>query len=56
MGGCPIATVPAGFSEGGLPMGLQLMGPNHAELACLQLARAYEKATGWVEKRKPDAL
>jgi amidase len=56
MGGCPIATVPAGFSEGGLPMGLQLMGPNHSELACLQLARAYEKATGWVEKRRPDAL
>ena len=47
MGGCPIATVPAGFSESGLPMGLQLMGPNHAELACLQLARAYERATDW---------
>lgn len=56
MGGCPIATVPAGFSDGGLPMGLQLMGPNHAELACLQLARAYEKATDWVGKRVPSSL
>jgi amidase len=45
--------VPAGFSADGLPMGLQIMGPNHGELALLQLANAYDEATGWVGKRKP---
>ena len=29
------ASVPVGFNERGLPMGLQIVGPNHGELACL---------------------
>ncbi|MSP50067.1 MAG: amidase [Alphaproteobacteria bacterium] len=53
MSGCPALAVPAGFSEGGLPMGLQIVGPNHAELACLQIAHAYDRATNWVAKRPP---
>ena len=30
--------------------------PNHGELACLQLAHAYDEATGWVAKRPPPLL
>jgi amidase len=47
MAGCPAINVPAGFSDKGLPMGLQILAPCHKDLACLQLARAYEHATGW---------
>ena len=42
--GLPCISVPAGFSAGGLPMGLQLIGKPQGELALLQLARAYERA------------
>jgi amidase len=47
MAGCPSANVPAGFSAKGLPMGLQILAPCQRDLACLQLARAYESATTW---------
>jgi amidase len=47
LAGCPAVTVPAGFSAQGLPMGLQILAPCHSDLACLQLAYAYEQATDW---------
>jgi amidase len=47
MAGCPAVNVPAGFSVDGLPMGLQIMAPCHEDIACLQLARSYERATSW---------
>jgi amidase len=53
MAGCPALAVPAGFSDAGLPMGLQLVGPNHAELDCLKLAYGYDQASQWVTKRPP---
>jgi amidase len=53
MSSCPALSVPAGFNGRGLPMGLQIMGPNHGELACLQLAHGYDDATQWVTKRPP---
>ena len=56
MSSCPAIAVPAGFGAHGLPMGLQIMGPNHAELALLQLAAAYDKAMQWVAKRPPPLL
>jgi len=55
MSGCPALAVPAGFGATGLPMGLQIVGPNRSELACLQLAQAYDRASGWVKKRPPPA-
>jgi amidase len=55
MFGCPALAAPAGFGSQGLPIGLQIIGPNHRELACLQLALAYEIATGWTNKRLPPA-
>jgi amidase len=37
-------------------MGMQIVGRNQDELGCLQLAFAYEQATGWVEKHPPALL
>jgi amidase len=53
MAGCPALNVPAGFSAAGLPTGIQLVGRPHDELGCLQLAHAYEQATGWVARHPP---
>ena len=56
MAAAPALAVPAGFSAQGLPMGLQIMGPNQSELALLQLAAAYDEATQWVAKHAPALL
>lgn len=56
MAAAAAVAVPAGFGPGGLPMGLQITGPNHSELALLQLAHAYDEATQWVAKRPPPML
>jgi amidase len=53
LSGNPALAVPAGFGAAGLPIGLQIVGPNRGEVACLQLAKAYEAATGWTMKRPP---
>ncbi|MSQ25694.1 MAG: Asp-tRNA(Asn)/Glu-tRNA(Gln) amidotransferase subunit GatA [Dehalococcoidia bacterium] len=45
-------SVPAGFLEG-LPVGMQLIGPAFSEPALLQIAHAYEQATGWHKLRAP---
>lgn len=50
--GLPTMTVPCGFSKSGLPIGLQISGPNLAETTVLSLAYAYQQATDW-HKRKP---
>jgi amidase len=56
MSGCPALAAPAGFSAQGLPIGIQIVGPIHAEWACLQLAYAYDTATSWSTKRLPALL
>jgi len=56
LSGNPALAAPAGFGSAGLPIGLQIVGPNRGELACLQLAKAYEAATGWTRKRPPPLL
>jgi aspartyl-tRNA(Asn)/glutamyl-tRNA(Gln) amidotransferase subunit A len=40
----PAATVPCGFTAAGLPIGLQIVGPRHADAQVLRAARAYEAA------------
>jgi amidase len=42
MSGCPALAMPAGFSGEGLPMGLQIISKRRDEMACLELALAYE--------------
>jgi len=56
MSGCPSLAVPAGFSKQGLPIGIQIVGPNRAELSCLQLAYGYDMANRWATKRLPALL
>jgi amidase len=56
MSGCPALAAPAGFGERGLPMGIQIVGPHHAEMACLQLANGYDMATNWSNQRLPPLL
>jgi len=47
----PAATVPAGFSKEGLPVGLQIVGRRFADTTVLQAAAAYEKARPWAAVR-----
>ena len=42
----PAATVRAGLSAKGLPVGLQIVGPRHRDDLVLQVARAFERHTG----------
>ncbi|MGH3474409.1 MAG: amidase [Aeromicrobium sp.] len=43
----PAASVPCGFTTAGLPVGLHVVGPRHADRLVLRAARAYEKAAAW---------
>ena len=43
----PAISVPAGFTTGGLPVGLQFVGRHQADRSVLELANAWEQATGW---------
>jgi amidase len=51
--GVPVAAVPAGFNDKGLPIGLQIMGPQTKDFAVLQIAHAYLQASGLDKKRNP---
>ena len=56
MSGLPALAAPAGFGLEGLPIGLQIVAPNRGELACLELAHAFERATDWTRARPPPLL
>ena len=49
--GLPTISIPCGFTQTGLPIGLQLSGPPDGESLVLQLAYAYEQATEWHLRR-----
>ena len=49
--GNPAASVPVGFTDDGLPVGLQIVGRRFADLTVLQASRAYEQAHPWADKR-----
>jgi amidase len=49
----PAISVPAGFTEGGLPVGLQIVGRHRDDWGVLQLAHAFEQATGHGKRRPP---
>jgi aspartyl-tRNA(Asn)/glutamyl-tRNA(Gln) amidotransferase subunit A len=52
IGGLPGISVPGGFSEG-LPVGLQVIGPQFGDSTVLRVAYAYEQATDWHKKHPP---
>lgn len=47
----PAASVPCGFTEAGLPVGLQIVGRRFDDLGVLQASAAFEEAAPWAEKR-----
>ena len=53
--GLPAASVPAGFTPEGLPVGLQIVGRHHHDFEVLQMAHAFEQATGFGQRRPPVA-
>jgi aspartyl-tRNA(Asn)/glutamyl-tRNA(Gln) amidotransferase subunit A len=51
LAGIPGISLPCGFTTGGLPIGLQLLGPPFGEEKLLRAARMYESATDWHTRR-----
>ena len=49
--GLPAISVPCGFTSDGLPVGLQIVGRHQADFSVLQLAHAFEQATGYWKQR-----
>lgn len=49
--GNPALSVPAGFTSDGLPLGLQIVGPYHADYEVLRVAYAFEQATQYGNTR-----
>lgn len=47
----PAASVPAGFTREGLPVGLQIAGRRFADLTVLQASAAFESVLPWAEKK-----
>lgn len=48
--GHPAGTVRAGFTDSGLPAGLQIVAPRHRDDLVLQAAYAYEQAAPWNDR------
>jgi amidase len=55
MTGLPAISVPCGFTPGGLPVGVQIVGRHQDDLGVLQLAHAFEEATGFWQHKPPVA-
>jgi aspartyl-tRNA(Asn)/glutamyl-tRNA(Gln) amidotransferase subunit A len=54
--GVPGLSLPAGFAKDGLPIGIQLLGPDFSEETLLRIGYAYEMATAadeWRQRRPP---
>ena len=51
--GRPAISVPCGFTPDGLPVGVQIVGRHHDDWGVLQLAHAFEQATGFWKRRPP---
>jgi aspartyl-tRNA(Asn)/glutamyl-tRNA(Gln) amidotransferase subunit A len=51
LAGLPGLSIPCGFTRGGLPIGLQLIGGAFQEEKLLRVARMYERVTDWHTRR-----
>jgi amidase len=51
--GLPAISIPCGFSQEGLPVGLQIVGRHHDDFGVLQLAHAFEERTQFWKARPP---
>ena len=54
--GFPAISVPCGFTMDGLPVGVQIVGRHQDDLGVLQLAHAFEQASGFWKQRPPVVL
>jgi Asp-tRNA(Asn)/Glu-tRNA(Gln) amidotransferase A subunit family amidase len=50
MSGHPAASIPCGWSTGGLPIGMQIVGKRFDDLTVLQVSRAFEKLAPWQDR------
>jgi len=53
MAGLPALAAPAGFGAGGLPAGIQIIGPAQGDLDVLQIGLAYDRASGYGKRASP---
>ena len=51
--GYPAASIPAGFSSNGLPIGLHIVGRHGDEETILAASAAFEQAKPWIQHRPP---
>jgi amidase len=51
--GNPAISVPAGFTESGLPVGIQIVGRHRDDFGILQLAHAFEQKTLFAQRKPP---
>ncbi len=56
MTGLPLLSLPCGFSESGLPIGIQLVGALFDEKTLLEIGHAYQLATDWHWRRPAIAI
>jgi aspartyl-tRNA(Asn)/glutamyl-tRNA(Gln) amidotransferase subunit A len=56
LAGLPAISIPCGFTNEGLPIGLQLVGNYWNEKTLLKAANAYEKSTRWMDNHKITGL
>lgn len=54
LAGIPGVSVPVGFDEQNLPIGMQLMGPQFAEEVILRTAHTYEQRHDWHTRKPPE--
>jgi aspartyl-tRNA(Asn)/glutamyl-tRNA(Gln) amidotransferase subunit A len=51
LSGHPAASIPCGWSDDGLPIGMQIIGKRFDELTVLQVSKAFEEIQPWQDKR-----
>jgi len=51
MTGLPAASIPSGWTNSGLPIGMQIVGKRYDEKTVLQVSKAFEEVSPWQEKR-----
>jgi len=56
LAGLPGMSIPCGFGEGGLPVGLQIIGNYFEEARMLRVAHQYQLATDWHQRVPPGIL
>ena len=55
LAGLPGMSLPVGFGEGGMPVGMQLLGNYFQEARLLNAAHRFQQATDW-HARKPEGF